>query len=314
MGGRIDEGLFVQVNGLEQWVTLRGEDSSNPALMVTTGPGAGFSRMAPFFAPWERDFTLVQWDQPGAGATCARHGPAPAPFTFERLAADGIAVAGWAKAKLGVPLALLGISAGTVTGLAMIQARPDLFAAYVGQGQVVDWAAQEQTSYDLILERARSSGDAAAVAQIRGIGRPPWPDVAPELVKSKYANAMTPGEAAALDPAVMALVRSPPAGASWVAQGLPEIDAYDSSLAAWRAIRGELAAFRAGQEYEVPIVLLQGADDAHTTTPEVAAWAAKLSAPAVIYQELPGAGHMAIFLVEQIRALLKAHLGPLLTY
>ena len=242
----LDEGLFTPIHGLDQWITLRGRDAGHPPLMIVTGAGAAFSPMAPVFAPWETAFTLVQWDQPGAGATLARHGPAPAPFTYERLARDGIAVAEAACARLGAAkVAVLGISGGTVTALKMVRARPDLFAAYVGNGQVVDWAAQEQASYATILARAKAAGDAAAMAEIEGVGPPPWSEIAGDIVKGRYANAMTAAEQAALDPATMAAVRKPPADAAYVARGLPAVDAYAASLAAYAAIRPELAAFRA---------------------------------------------------------------------
>ncbi len=36
--GRIDEGVFLDVHGVEQWVTLRGDDRENPILFVVSGP------------------------------------------------------------------------------------------------------------------------------------------------------------------------------------------------------------------------------------------------------------------------------------
>ena len=100
-GGAVDEGLFVGVNGREHWITLRGADAANPALLILSGPGAAFSRMAPFFAPWEDDFTLVQWDQPGGGATFARNGEMA--LTLEGLAADAARVAGSPASGSGWP-------------------------------------------------------------------------------------------------------------------------------------------------------------------------------------------------------------------
>ena len=72
----IDEGTFVPINGVDQWVTIRGSALNNPVLLILAGPGAAFTRMAPFFAPWEQSFTLVQWDQPGGGATHGKNGDA----------------------------------------------------------------------------------------------------------------------------------------------------------------------------------------------------------------------------------------------
>ena len=39
----IDEGAFVPIDGVPQWVTIRGRDRANPALVIVTGPGAAFS-------------------------------------------------------------------------------------------------------------------------------------------------------------------------------------------------------------------------------------------------------------------------------
>src|ERR1700759_3826634 len=84
----IDEGLFVDINGQPQWITVRGRDRRNPVLLLLHGgPGIAMSTRAPLFADWERDFTLVQWDQPGGGATFARNGPdGTGPLTIPRFA------------------------------------------------------------------------------------------------------------------------------------------------------------------------------------------------------------------------------------
>src|SRR5688500_15631513 len=86
----VEEARFVNIHGVEQWVTLRGRDRANPVLMIVGGAGAALSGMAGFFAPWEARFTLVQWDQPFAGRTYERNGPEP--LGFARLSRDGIAV------------------------------------------------------------------------------------------------------------------------------------------------------------------------------------------------------------------------------
>src|SRR5690348_8401519 len=126
--------------------------------MVVTGPGAAFSPMAPVFAPWEARFTVAQWDQPRAGATLARTPDDPQPFSYARLARDGCAVAQAVCARLGMrKLALFAISGGTVTAMHMVRARPELFSAYVANGQVTHWRRQEALAYEIILARARAA-------------------------------------------------------------------------------------------------------------------------------------------------------------
>ena len=72
----IFEGGFVDVGGEPHWVAIRGQDRRNPVLLVLHGPGGALSPLAPLFEPWERNFTVAHWDQPGAGATFARNGEA----------------------------------------------------------------------------------------------------------------------------------------------------------------------------------------------------------------------------------------------
>ena len=56
-------------------MTIRGDDRTNPILLhVHGGPGIAFSAFMTEFAPYEADFTVVQWDQRGAGCTFGRHG------------------------------------------------------------------------------------------------------------------------------------------------------------------------------------------------------------------------------------------------
>jgi hypothetical protein len=66
LAARLDEGFFADIHGVPQWLTLRGDDRTNPALLILSGPGFGYAALAPFFSSFERAFTLVQWDQPGA--------------------------------------------------------------------------------------------------------------------------------------------------------------------------------------------------------------------------------------------------------
>jgi len=312
----IDEGLFLDIGGVPQWVTMRGRDAANPVLMIVTGAGAAFSPMAPVFAPWEARFTLVQWDQPRAGATLARTPQDPQPLSYARLARDGAAVAQAVCARLGVrKLALFAMSGGTITAMRVLRARPELISAYVANGQVTNWARQEALAYRMILERARAAGDAAAIAEIEGIGPPPWADVAADVVKGRHANAMTSAEQQAMAAAPMALVRAPPAAASWIAPVAAHPEPMAAAFAAYREIRPELHAFDAlalGPDWPIPMVFLQGAQDAHTPAAEVEAYAAKITAPVVRYVPIAEGGHMSSFLVDRLLALMEAHVRPLI--
>ena len=305
----VDEGLFAPINGALQWITLRGADRANPRTVDPDAPvlGPPSGRLAHVCSlPWERDFTLIQWDQPGAGATFARGEAAGGGLSLERLIDDAAAVIAFAADRLGVgKVAVLGVSGGSIIGLTLAYRRPDRVSAYVGTGQFVDWARQEATSYAAVLDRARASGDGSAIAELEALGPPPWPDAASDAVHSKYAGAFTPAEQAVFTPALAAAVNAPPADARYVAKGLPQHDTRVQAMAAYAALRDDLKAFdarRLGPDFEVPILFVQGDLDLYSVTAEVQAYAAEISAPRKTVALIEGGSHSCVFMTPYLPA------------
>ena len=92
---RINEEMFVRIGGIGQWITIKGDDRNNPVvLFLHGGPGDAWSPFADaMFGGWDKDFTLVQWDQRGAGRTYGKSGPSIEPtMTIERMMQDGVEV------------------------------------------------------------------------------------------------------------------------------------------------------------------------------------------------------------------------------
>jgi pimeloyl-ACP methyl ester carboxylesterase len=291
---RLELGKFVDINGLQQWITIRGNDPANPVLLILPGPGTALSRMADFFSPWEQDFTLVQWDQPNAGATLAQCGNIDG-LSIDRIVRDAIAVAEFVCRTLQVHrIAVLGISAGTIVALNLAKRRPDLLSAYVGTGQIVNWAHQDILSYEMLLDDARSAGHGHVVSELESLGPPPYECSAHDAVKSKYAGALTAAEQralASLDPQVLAGMNAPAAAA------------YD-------ALRAEIVNFDAhslGLEFAVPMFFLQGELDIYTVNSEVWLYAEEIQAPEKEFDLIDGGGHSVYLMRDAFRQALNFH-------
>ncbi len=174
----IDEQRFVPINGIEQWVTIKGARCGNPVvLMVHGGPGNPLTPMADaMYGPWQKDFTVVHWDQRGSGMTYGRKPPAEdEPLTMEQLTADGIALAEYVKGYLGKrKLLLWGSSWGSMLGIQMAHARPELFDAYIGAVQVVSYKENELAMYTRLLQLARDANDTDSIGKLEALGAPPW--------------------------------------------------------------------------------------------------------------------------------------------
>ncbi|OIK11796.1 proline iminopeptidase [Bacillus sp. MUM 116] len=134
----IVEGCYVQIGGIDQWITIRGENRNNPVLLlIHGGPASTYSIFSPLLRSWEKHFIVTQWDQRGAGKTFGKNGKdGSGTITFDRLAKDGIEVAEYLRGKLGhKKVILIGSSVGSLIGIMMAKLRPDLFYAYVGTDQ-----------------------------------------------------------------------------------------------------------------------------------------------------------------------------------
>jgi len=73
----VHEEGFVAIGGIEQWVTVKGDNCANPIILfISGGPGNPLSPYSDaVYGAWSKDFTLVQWDQRGAGMTYGRSPP-----------------------------------------------------------------------------------------------------------------------------------------------------------------------------------------------------------------------------------------------
>src|SRR5215831_20465923 len=69
MPGSVAEIEYLRIGGIDQWVMTRGENVANPPLILLHGgPGISETGLFRYFnAPLEKRFTVVYWDQRGAG-------------------------------------------------------------------------------------------------------------------------------------------------------------------------------------------------------------------------------------------------------
>ena len=308
----IDESGFVRIGGIEQWVSIRGEDLANPVIVVAHGgPGSGLS---PFIADttraWERHFTVVHWDQRGAGLTYSRAKKDQGEVSLQRIAEDGLEVAAHALRRTGQAKAIvLGASWGSMVAVVMARRRPELFHALVGAGQVVDSRRNEAVGYEALLARVRAAGDARSEAELVKLGPPPWTMrqtmTERRILIGRYPPASERGMQSRV---VLSLLSAPGLSLQQV------IDWFRAADFSATALGGALFGYSDGPPYAplaVPFVVIQGADDIQTPTSLAASYVEAIAAPAKRFVSLPGGGHMALVAMPDafLQALL-AHARP----
>ncbi|MBW3567877.1 MAG: alpha/beta fold hydrolase, partial [Proteobacteria bacterium] len=156
----VQEMFAAEIGGIEQWISTRGRDRSNPLLLfVHGGPAAPAMPWAwTFQRPWEEYFTVVQWDQRAAGKTYVANDPAEVAPTIhiDRYVADTLEVIELLRERYGKrKIVLVAHSWGTIIALRAAIEKPEWIHAYVGIGQVISVEENERVSYEFALETAR---------------------------------------------------------------------------------------------------------------------------------------------------------------
>ena len=173
---------YVPVGGIQQFVSIRGQDRANPVILFIHGGPASpqIPSLWQFQRPLEEYFTMVNYDQRGAGRTYGEAPPEQVAGTLQiqTYVDDAIEIAEHIRAKLGKQkVVLMAHSWGSIVGMRAALQRPDLFHAYVGIGQVINTMENEQLSVAYGLEQARRHDNKEAVAEIESIS--PYPGDAP---------------------------------------------------------------------------------------------------------------------------------------
>lgn len=176
----IEELQSIEVNGCTEWLSIRSRDRRNPVLLyLHGGPGSPTMPEAWTFArPWEDYFTVVQWDQRGAGKTYASNDPqAIAPtMTAQQMIADTEYVVAYLLRRLNKKrLFALGHSWGSFLGMELARRHPDWLHAYIGTGQMIDTQRSEAEGYEFALQQARIEKNAEAVRDLEALAPYPGP-------------------------------------------------------------------------------------------------------------------------------------------
>ena len=177
----IDEAKAVEIGGIRQWITVRGRDRHNPILLVLHGGPAApdLPNRYLFEGPWTDYFTVVQWDQRGAGKTYELNAPETVAPTMhaDRMVQDAEELVGYLRRTYDTKkIFALGHSSGTILGLKLAERRPDWLYAYIGVGQIINMREGERIDYDWVLNTARKAGDGQAVKELEAIAPYPEPN------------------------------------------------------------------------------------------------------------------------------------------
>ncbi|MEX5745373.1 alpha/beta fold hydrolase [Massilia sp. X63] len=282
----VQDSYKTRIGGVDQWLSVRGQDRDNPMILfVHGGPASPITpTMWQFQRPIEEYFTVVNWDQRGAGKSYAEADPEQVAPTIriERYVDDAIEVAEHLKARYGKrKLILMGHSWGTIVGMRAALKRPDLFYAYVGIGQVLNVRENERISFEYAFERAKRENNAEAIREMSAIA--PYPGDRPItreriIVARKWPQYY--GGLSAFRSESGYFFRGPLLSPEYTPAQVKDID-KGSLLTLGRVLPEFLEVdFSKVKRFPIPVVMFLGRHDYTTPAAPTVAWMDQVDAPA----------------------------------
>lgn len=298
----IDEAGLVSINGIQQYLQIRGKNLENPVLLILHGgPGSPLMPMAHSFQyAWEDDYTVVQWDQRQAGKTYFSNDEQTVASTlnFDTVLEDAWQVTQYLQQRLGVTkIALMGHSWGTVLGTALVQAHPEAFSCYIGVGQVTNLKDNEKIGYEEVLKHARAAENAEDVAALTTLNGYPGTVFSDEfcaqiLTVRKYQQKYGLADAISLKN-VMLVMSSPYYNIYEGMYYTKDTTALHRPL--FQYMFEEYDTRRLGTDYQIPVYYIMGENDYQTPIPLARALFEELTAPKKKLFSIPDAGHFTMY-------------------
>jgi pimeloyl-ACP methyl ester carboxylesterase len=170
----VDTTEAVSINGIQQFISLKGKDRSNPLLLFLHG-GPGNSVMSyahKFTSRLESNFVVVMWDQRASGKTQDLN-HSDVPLTLSLFERDTYELIGLLLKKFHQQkLYLVGHSWGTVLGFEIASRYPELLHAYVAISPVINQLESERIILDIMKEKAAREKKQEAMEELSKVSIP----------------------------------------------------------------------------------------------------------------------------------------------
>ncbi len=165
----------ININGTEQWISIRGEDAGKPVLLNLGmgGPGGGGFATRSLFETLEKDFVVVSWDEPGTGKS---YNAVPiSTLTPQHFVDDAHTLTQYLRERFHQDkIYVYGVSWTSILGVWLVQQYPELYYAYIGNGQMINTTEDDILGYELAIAYLTEKGDLKSVEDLRRNGPPPY--------------------------------------------------------------------------------------------------------------------------------------------
>lgn len=165
----------VDINGSRQKLLIQSDDLENPILLyIHGGPGDPAMMYSHLFSDnLRRSFIFVNWDQRGSGLSWQEEMD-ESKISEDQIFNDALELSRHLIKKFKKDkIYILGHSFGSIIGLKLAYRHPELFHAYIGMGQVLDWNRSVGFTKKWLKDKMLEAGDDEGLVRLESLSVPP---------------------------------------------------------------------------------------------------------------------------------------------
>jgi pimeloyl-ACP methyl ester carboxylesterase len=170
----VDREEAITIGGIQQYITIKGGDSSLPLLLfLHGGPGGSVMHYSQKFTDrLQEHFLVVQWDQRETGRTLGLNA-SPRPITVSLFQDDTHElIKALLKRFQRAKIYLAAHSWGTALGFQIARACPELLYAYMPIGPMINQLESERIALSLMKDKARKSANERELEELARVRIP----------------------------------------------------------------------------------------------------------------------------------------------
>ena len=286
----------VKIGDINQYLLIRGHDVNNPVLLfLHGGPGSPEMGIANLFQRRaEEFFTIVHWDQRGAGKSYSKK-ITEETLNIEQFISDTHELIHLLRKRFNKEkIYLLGHSWGTVLGILVVQRYPELFHAYIGMGQVINIIENEKISFQYTLDAAKKAGNKKVINKLESLEPPYVGDLKALRFQRKWLAKY--GGALHNEKSIMAVMKKMLVSPEYSLKDLPKfIKGMIKSLKVMWGQLTEINFLEQVPELKIPIFFFVGRYDYQVPFELVEIFYKKLKAPKKFLIWFENSGHFPNF-------------------
>lgn len=156
----IQESIYIDIDGMKQYIQLRGENTENPVMVfIHGGPASPMGYVSSYYQrELESELTIINYDQRGCGRTYYAN-DCNASSNIDLLVNDLNVIVEYAKERFGKENVIIaGHSWGTVIGSIYVQKYPENVSCYIGISQITNLYENKLNAARTALEKAEIKG------------------------------------------------------------------------------------------------------------------------------------------------------------